>query len=92
MISETEMEKFLQNKIFPDLERGRLYFDLPHTRAVVHHIKKIIKPLNFEPINRMIFIIAAYSHDWGYSDLFDKSNRTRYSEILKKKALFGENV
>lgn len=36
------VEKYLQDKIFLDLEKGRPYFDKPHTTGVVQKVKDLI--------------------------------------------------
>lgn len=63
----SDYEDQLVRVIFPDLLRGRENFDLPHTQAVVHWMKEIVKG---EPnLDEKVMITAAYAHDWGYIDL-----------------------
>lgn len=68
-----QIEKFLSENIFPDLERGRPNFDAPHTIAVVYHLKQILH--RHPNLDAFVMVISAYAHDWGYSDIFagDKS-------------------
>lgn len=73
-------EEILQQVIFPDLLRGRKDFDLPHTKAVVHWMKRILESMlpgstqeSIMKVGRLdpkVMITAAYAHDWGYIDLF----------------------
>lgn len=65
-----ELDKHLQNKILPDLEKGRPGFDKPHTLSVA---KKVIEIANSVPdlhLDEFVLLIAAYAHDWGYSNLY----------------------
>lgn len=62
-----DFESIIQKIIFPDLERGRKNFDLPHTKAVVHWIKEIL--IGEPQLNPKVLITAAYAHDWGYIDM-----------------------
>lgn len=81
-----KIEKFLQKKIFPDLEQGRYDWDLPHTKLVVKKIKKIIKENPELNLDEAVLIIAAYAHDWGYADLFKGSREgARYNKEYKRK-------
>lgn len=64
------MEQALINAILPELEKGRPNFDRPHTVAVVIKVKEIIKNNPQLKLDEAVLIVAAYSHDWGYADLF----------------------
>lgn len=62
-----QLEKKLQELIYPDLLRGREAFDLPHTKAVVYWMKQILKT---EPnLDKKVLISSAIAHDWGYIDM-----------------------
>jgi nitrogen fixation protein len=87
MIDFSELENYLQAKIFPDLERGRPNWDVPHTKAVVIHIKNLVKSeakLNLDPL---VMVIVAYAHDWGYADLFKNGKELDYKGVAKQKSL-----
>lgn len=80
-----KIEEFIQNKIFPELEKGRPNFDKPYTEGVVFHMKEIIKdnPL----LNENILIMSAYAHDWGYSGLFVNGEALDYDRVKDSKLL-----
>lgn len=86
----TEIEKTLQKTIFPDLEQGRPGWDLNHTKAVVHHTKLLLDfHKNLDPV---VQIIAAYAHDWGYSELYrgrKKYTREEMKEYKQKHMAIG---
>lgn len=65
-----KVEEFLARHIFPELEKGRPVFDVPHTKAVVHHLKEINAHSLSLDLDLPVLICAAYCHDWGYSGLF----------------------
>ena len=69
----TAIEKHLKKCILPDLERGRANYDKAHTVAVVYWLKEILNHHTYNG-NSLVLLIAAYAHDWGYADLFIKSN------------------
>lgn len=84
-MNTAKLEKYLQKAIFPDLERGRPGWDKPHTEAVVHHMKKLLLNFDGEKLDEYVLLIAAYAHDWGYSDLFGKGRSLSYSDVSEKK-------
>jgi hypothetical protein len=86
LISE-QVEKKLQNKILPDLEKGRKGFDLPHTQAVVYWMKFLIEQLADKNLDPLVLITTAYAHDWGYIGLFDGVTDRTLKEINKRKPL-----
>lgn len=65
-----QIERFFQQKIFPELEKGRPNWDKPHTQAVVHYLKKILSITPNLVVDKIVLLIAAYAHDWGYSRLY----------------------
>lgn len=66
------LENFLKKKIFPDLELGRVNWDKPHTIAVVKKLKLIIRKSPFLKLDKLVLIVAAYTHDWGYYVFYKK--------------------
>jgi hypothetical protein len=82
-----KIERLLQKKIFPDLERGKRDFDLPHTKAVVMWLQDIIRNNPQLELDRDVLIISAYAHDWGYSGLFEKRDHTNYGAVMETKPL-----
>lgn len=77
-------ENIIQRVVFPDLQLGRPGWDLEHTRAVVFHTKAICDNTPSLDLDRVVLVIAAYLHDWGYSALFDKYQVTTLDGINKK--------
>lgn len=75
------LEKYLQNSIFPELEKGRKGWDLEHTKAVVYYAKKLLE--HHPEIDPTVLITAAYAHDIGYTGLFKKDQSLQ--KILNKK-------
>lgn len=65
-------EEYLKKKILPDLVDSRGGFDKIHTLEVVDWIKRIIDHNSQLRLDRVVLIIAAYAHDWGYSGIFKK--------------------
>lgn len=83
-----QAEKKLQEIILPDLEKGRANFDKPHTEAVVKHIKDLIAHNEHLRLDEEVLVIAAYAHDWGYTDLFkDTTSSRNYKKIKEAKPL-----
>ena len=80
-----EIEKYLKARILPDLERGRPNFDRPHTLAVVYWLKQIIKHNPELNLDKLVLLIAAYAHDWGYADMFRQGRKAQYNEVQKAK-------
>ena len=77
------IEKKLQEKIFPDLAKGRPDWDLEHTKAVVHHMKKLLDIHN--GLDKLVLVAAAYAHDWGYSDLFTGKSELSLDDVREYK-------
>jgi len=65
-MSQAGYEHLLQQKIIPDLEKGRPNWDGPHTLAVVDFMKQIIENSPELKLDKDVLVIAAYAHDWGY--------------------------
>jgi hypothetical protein len=82
------VEQVLRQIILKDLNnKGRLDWDRPHTEAVVHWMKHLLKVLNSPTLNTKILITAAYAHDWGYADLFSREKTLSIAEVLPMKKL-----
>lgn len=80
------LEKFLQSKIFPDLRKGDLNRDLPHTISIVEKVKEIIQNTHELNLKLSILIIAAYCHDWGYAPFFkDDGESMSFEEYAEAK-------
>ncbi|MEA3344274.1 MAG: HD domain-containing protein [Patescibacteria group bacterium] len=76
------LEKYLKEKILPDLEKSRGGFDKIHTLEVVKWLKQIISHNPGLKIDETVLLIAAYAHNWGYSDIF-KDNQVMNFEIVE---------
>ncbi len=80
-----EIEKFTKDTIFSDLSKGNPTWDVPHTTAVVHYVKEIIKAnpnLNLDPV---VLVLAAYAHDWGYSQYYRPGEALPFDEYMEAK-------
>lgn len=83
---DPKIERVLETHIYPDLNKGRKDFDLPHTKAVVYWMKWLIaNHPKMNKLNSKILIAAAYAHDWGYIGLFDGLNSNDPQVIAQKK-------
>ena len=82
-----KIESFLQNAIFPELEKGRPNWDKPHTSAVVHFYKQIIQNSPNIRVDFIVILIAAYAHDWGYAGLFHEGEPFTLNDVLSMKKL-----
>lgn len=81
MISLNRIEKYLREKILPELERGRPDFDKPHTEATVKKLKEILKYSPGLKVDPAVLMIAAYAHDWGYVDMFSNGKPVQLKEV-----------
>ena len=80
-----KLDQFLQEQIFPDLEKGRPT-DKPHTLDVVNKIKDIIANTPELKLDTEVLIIAAYAHDWGYTNLFDNNKPLTMADLGAQKS------
>ena len=80
-----KVEKYLKKKILPDLEKGRPNFDKPHTLAVVYWLKQIINHNPQLGLDKVVLLIAAYAHDWGYGGMFEQKKQAQYEEVKNAK-------
>ena len=79
------LEKYLQEKIFPELETGRPGIDKPHTEGVVFHLKNIIENSPDLNLDLPVLLIAAYAHDWGYAKLFKNGQSLEMGDVANAK-------
>ncbi len=82
-----KIEEYLKERIVPDLEKSRGGFDKIHTLEVVDWIKQIISHNPDLKLDKMVLIIAAYAHDWGYSGLFKNDEVMSFDKIENAKRL-----
>jgi hypothetical protein len=85
-----QLETYLQDKIFPELEKGRPDFDRPHTESVVFYLKEILKNTPNLSVDFIVLLISAYAHDWGYAGLFKNGKVLRLQDIMNMKELHAE--
>jgi|SRR3989344_1403017 len=79
------IEDYTKEQIFADLSKGDPKWDIPHTTAVVHHLKEIIKSTPRLNVDTTVLIIAAYGHDWGYSNFYKHGQSLTKEEYLEAK-------
>src|SRR3989339_409147 len=85
-----KLEKYLKENILPDLEKSRNGFDKIHTLEVVDWLKQIIEHNSDLKLDKDVLLIAAYAHDWGYSDLFTESEVMQFEKVENAKILHME--
>jgi len=83
----TKLENYLKEKIFTDLEKGRPNWDKPHTIAVVTWLKQILANTPNLNLDNTVLLIAAYAHDWGYSQIYSTDNLTNYGQVQNAKLI-----
>lgn len=54
-------ERILQGEIYPDLEKGRVGWDLEHSQAVVHWARKIGEKES--GVDERVVVAAVYGRD-----------------------------
>ena len=74
----------------PDLENGRGGYDKVHTLEVVAWLKKIIEHNPELKLDETVLLIAAYAHDWGYSDIFKEGETMNFDTVENSKNLHME--
>lgn len=84
-LKSNNIEEYLREKILPDLEKGRPAFDKPHTLAVVHWLKRIIKYVPELNLDKNVLLISAYAHDWGYAEMFSQGQQLQYADVKNAK-------
>ncbi len=80
-----KIEEYLKEKILFDLEKSRGGFDKIHTLEVVEWIKKIIDHNPDLKLDKTVLVVAAYAHDWGYSELFKDDEVMNFDKIENAK-------
>lgn len=85
-----QLEEYLKEKILPDLEDSRGGFDKIHTSEVVAWLKQIISRNPELNLDETVLLIAAYAHDWGYSDIFKKGQIMDIDMVENAKKLHME--
>lgn len=85
-----KLEEYFQEKILPDLEKSRGGFDRIHTLEVADWLKKIIQHNPELKLDETVLIIAAYAHDWGYSEIFKDGQVMNFEIIENAKKLHME--
>jgi len=81
-MDQNKLEEYLKAKILPDLVDSRGGFDKIHTIEVVGWIKQILDHNPQLNLDRVVLIIAAYAHDWGYAGIF-KKGQVMNDELIK---------
>ncbi len=73
-----EVEEQLKLKVLVHLEKGRPGWDVPHTLACVHWMKKLLEHESGDPA---ILIPAIYLHDIAYAKFSNENIRQRVMEL-----------
>ncbi|MFA5020771.1 MAG: HD domain-containing protein [Patescibacteria group bacterium] len=89
-INHHNLEEYLKKIILPDLEKSRGGFDKIHTLEAAAWLKKIIKHNPELKLDETVLLIAAYAHDWGYSDIFRDGHVMNFEAIENAKKLHME--
>ena len=89
-VNSYKLELYLKEKILPDLEKIRGGFDKIHTLEVVEWLKKIIGHHPELGLDEAVMIIAAYAHDWGYSNIFKEGEVMDFEKVEGAKSLHME--
>jgi hypothetical protein len=80
------IERVLRQIILKDLaNKGRPYWDKPHTQAVVYWMKHLLQLPNAPKANASVLITAAYAHDWGYAGLFTQNHPITIDQARSQK-------
>ncbi len=86
-LQPNNLEEYLKEKIFPDLKQSRGGFDKIHTQEVVDWLKQIIDHNKNLKLDKTVMLIAAYAHDWGYSELFQVGEIMDLEKIKRAKKM-----
>lgn len=86
----SKLEECLKEKILPDLEKSRGGFDRIHTLEVVSWLRQIIKQNPDLNLDEAVLLIAAYAHDWGYSEIFAEGQAMNFELVENAKLLHME--
>jgi len=85
-----KLEKYLKEKILPDLEKSRGGFDKIHTLETACWLKQIISHNPKLKLDKTVLLIAAYAHDWGYSNIFKDGQVMNFKLVADAKKLHME--
>jgi len=85
-----KLEKYLKEKILPDLKKSRGGFDKIHTLETAYWLKQIIKHNPKLKLDQTVLLIAAYAHDWGYSNIFKDGQVMNFKLVADAKKLHME--
>jgi len=75
----SKIEKKIKTKVLEYLKKGKPGWDIPHTLASVHWMRKLIKK---EGGNEKILVTSMYFHDIGYPIM---KEGYRWEDVLKAK-------
>lgn len=84
LMIDVGIEKYTKQIIFSDLKKGDPDWDIPHTTAVVHYTKEIIKHSNLD-LDPTVLVISAYAHDWGYVPFYKPGKSLSFDEYKEAK-------
>jgi len=65
-MSIPEYERYLQENVLPELSKGRVGWDRPHTEKVVSYVKRIIENNSELGLDLDVLVTVGYLHDYGY--------------------------
>lgn len=90
-------EQFLIDTVLPQLERGRVGWDLPHTQHVVRYCKQILRAHPELGLTREVLVTVAYVHDYGYIYFADQLQKGPTQGVAKqmharKSATYWERI
>lgn len=82
----SDIEDYTRKEVFKSLSRGDPKWDVPHTTGVVYHLKRIIhNSPEIGEVDSEVMILAAYGHDWGYSEFYQSGRSLTKEEYLEAK-------
>lgn len=92
---DPSIEEKIKHAVLKYLERGRPGWDVPHTLACVHWMKKLLK---YEKGKEKILVPVMYFHDIGYIELMEetplnlKKNMDMKEEHMKRGAIIARRI
>lgn len=84
------IEQVLADAIFPELKAGRPGWDVIHTQAVVTKLKEILDHSPTLKLDRVVLIIAAYAHDWGFAGMFENGQQLTFDNVKEAKKIHAD--
>lgn len=78
-----ELEQKIEAYALQFLSQGRIGWDEPHTRSVVHYAGEIASQEGFDVL---VFRTVGWLHDIGYFAMFDGASSDSYDDVKDKKA------